>query len=158
MPVWWFGHVGGDQGVPEISSMASARRCPTRARDGSVAPGAQIAGCEYLGRNPDYMIETISTIANLDEGRNLIRGGVRIPGIEHVFTKTVDVRLGLFLSCWFPLSFRRKGPDMAQAQYRRDDTLENFLPQLYKRDAKHESVDRSAVVSSVRHIVRKSSS
>jgi len=88
MLAWWFGHMEGDV---EINGQRFPRyrvwhprdhvyaRYVRHAPDGSFGPGAQIALCEYLGRNPDYKIEAISTIEKLDETgfiHKVIRGGV----------------------------------------------------------------------------------
>lgn len=127
MLAWWFGHLEGDVEI-------QGRRFPRyrvwhpldhvyagyfrRAPDGLVGPGAQIALCEYLGRNPSYKFETVSAIEKLDDTafiHNVIQSGVRIARMEHVFTRTVDgVR-----------------------------NLENFLPELYQWEAKPNLLTRS---------------
>jgi hypothetical protein len=65
-----------------------------RAADGSTGPGAQIALCEYLGRNPAYKIEAVSSIEKLDETgfihKVIMGSGIQIARMEHVFTETVD--------------------------------------------------------------------
>jgi len=81
MLTWWFGHLEGDV---EIQGRRFPRyrvwhpldhvyaRHVRRAPDGSVGPGAQLALCEYLGRNPRYKIEAVSTIEKLDETGSFI--------------------------------------------------------------------------------------
>jgi hypothetical protein len=166
MLAWWFGHLEGDV---QIQGRRFARyrvwhpldhvyaRYVRRAPDGSGGPGAQIALCEYLGRNPGYKIEAVSTIEKLDDTgfiHSVIRGGVRLARMEHVFTKTREgtrdenclivpgtPRLGpvtrLLLPWWFPDG---KGQAWLSHSVEEMGTLENFLPELYQREAKHESV------------------
>lgn len=76
MVVWWFGHMEGDV---DIQGRRLSRyrvwhpldhvyaRYVRRAPDASVGPGAQIALCEFMGCNPRYKIEAVSTIEKLDE-------------------------------------------------------------------------------------------
>jgi len=162
MLAWWFGHMEGDV---EIQGRRFPRyrvwhgldhvyaRYLRRAPDGSIGPGAQIALCEYLGRNPSYKIEAVSTIEKLDETgfiHNVIQGGVRIARMEHVFMKTVDgasdencliwpgtPRFGplarLLATFLFP-----DGKGLAWLKHNIEEmgTLENFLPELYEREAK----------------------
>jgi hypothetical protein len=76
MLVWWFSHLEGDIEVsgqrinryrawhPYDHVHASyVRRRP----DGSIGPGAQIRLREYLGANPAYDVDTVTTIEKLDE-------------------------------------------------------------------------------------------
>jgi hypothetical protein len=172
MLAWWFGHMEGDV---EIQGRRFPRyrvwhpldhvyaRYVRRASDGSVGPGAQIALCEYLGRNPRYKIEAVSTIEKLDETgfiHSVIRGGVPIARMEHVFTTTVDgardenclivpgtARLGLFARLLGPLLFSDgKGQAWLKHNIEEMGNLENFLPELYEREAKHEFVNQVASV------------
>lgn len=171
MLVWWFGHMEGDL---EIQGQQFSRyrvwhpldhvyaRYVRRAPDGSVGPGAQIALCEYLGRNPAYKVEAVSTIEKLDEAgfiHNVIRGGVRIARMEHVFTKTVDgmrdenclivpgtPRLGRFAGLLVPLLFSDgKGQAWLKHNIEEMGNLENFLPELYEREVKRESASQLAL-------------
>jgi hypothetical protein len=172
MLAWWFGHMEGDV---EVQGQRFPRyrvwhpldhvfvRCVRRAPDGSVGPGAQIALCEYLGRNPRYKIEAVSTIEKLDETgfiHNVIRAGVRIARMEHVFTRTVDgtrdenclivpgtPRLGPLARLLAPVLFSDgKGEAWLKHNIEEMGTLENFLPKLYECEVKHESVDQLALV------------
>jgi hypothetical protein len=82
MLAWWFGHMEGDV---DIQGRRFSRyrvwhpldhvyaRYVRRAPDGSTAPGAQIALCEYLGRNLAYKIEAVSTIEKLERARSKAR-------------------------------------------------------------------------------------
>jgi DAPG hydrolase PhiG domain len=173
MLAWWFGHFA--DGDVEIQG----RRFPRyrvwhpldhvyahyvrRASDGSGGPGAQIALCEYLGRNPSYKIEGVSTIEKLDDTgfiHQVIKSGVVLARMEHVFTKTEDgtrdenclivpgtPRLGpvarLVLRLLFP---DEKGQAWLKHSIEEMGYLENFLPELYGRETKHESVIDKALV------------
>ena len=134
-----------------------------RAPNESVGPGAQIALCEYLGRNPRYKIEAVSTIEKLDDTgfiHNVIQGGVRIARMEHVFTKTVEgtrdenclivpgtPRLGLVAWLLLPwLLPDGKGQAWLKHNVEEIGTLENFLPELYEREATQESVGQVALI------------
>jgi hypothetical protein len=76
MLVWWFSNLEGDIEVggqrinryrswhPYDHVHASYVR---RRADGSIGPGAQIRLREYLGANPAYDVDTITTIEKLDE-------------------------------------------------------------------------------------------
>ena len=173
MLAWWFGHFA--EGDVEIQGRRFTRyrvwhpldhvyaRYVRRAPDGSVGPGAQIALCEYLGRNPRYKIEAVSTIEKLDETgfiHSVIRCGVPIARMEHVFTTTVDgtrdenclivpgtARLGLFARLLGPLLFSDgKGQAWLKHNIEEMGNLDNFLPELYEREAKHEFVSQVASV------------
>jgi hypothetical protein len=173
MLAWWFGHFA--DGDVEIQG----RRFPRyrvwhpldhvyahyvrRASDGSGGPGAQIALCEYLGRNPSYKIEGVSTIEKLDDTgfiHQVIKGGVVLARMEHVFTKTGDgtrdenclivpgtPRLGPVARLVLPLLFPdEKGQAWLKHSIEEMGYLENFLPELYGRETKHESVIDKALV------------
>jgi len=170
MAAWWFGHMEGDV---EIQGQTFPRyrvwhpldhvyaRYVRRAPDGSVGPGVQIALCEYLGRNTAYKIEAVSTIEKLDETgfiHSVIQAGVPIVRMEHVFTETVDgmrdenclivpgtPRLGPVARLLAPF-FVPDGKGQAWLKHNIEEmgNLENFLPELYQREAKYESVDRVA--------------
>ena len=172
MLAWWFGHFGGSD--VEIQG----RRFPRyrvwhpldhvyahyvrRAPDGSGGPGAQIALCEYLGRNPSYKIEGVSTIEKLDDTgfiHQVIKGGVVLARMEHVFTKTEDgtrddnclivpgtPRLGPVARLVLPWLFPDgKGQAWLKHSIEEMGYLENFLLELYEREAKHEA-DQVALV------------
>ena len=164
---WWFGHFA--EGDVEIQGRLFNRyrvwhpldrvyaRYVRRAPDGSGGPEAQIALCEYLGRNPHYKIEAVSTIEKLDETgfiHNVHRGGVLLARMEHMFTKTVDGtrdenclivpgtrRLGPVAGLLVPFLFPDgKGQAWLKHSIEEIGMLENFLPELYGREAKQESV------------------
>jgi len=172
MLAWWFGHMEGDV---EIQGRRFPRyrvwhpldhvyaRYVRQAPDGSVGPGAQIALCEYLGRNPRYKIEVVSTIEKLDDTgfiHKVIRGGVCIARMEHVFTTTADgthdenclivpgtPRLGPFSTLLLPFVFPDgKGQAWLKHSIEEMGTLENFLPELYERQARHEPVGQGVFV------------
>jgi hypothetical protein len=128
-----------------------------RAPDGAVGPGAQIALCEYLGCNPSYKIEAVSTIEKLDDSgfiHNVIQGGVRIARMEHAFTKTVGgtrdenclvvpgtPRLGHVARLLLPWLFPDgKGQAWLKHNIEEMGTLENFLPELYEREATQDAL------------------
>lgn len=174
MLAWWFGHFG--EGDVEIQG----RRFPRyrvwhpldhayahyvrRAPDGSCGPGAQIALCEYLGRNPSYKIEGISTIEKLDDAgfiHQMIKGGVVLARMEHVFTKTKNgtrdenclivpgtPRLGPVARLVLPWLFPdEKGQAWLKHSIEEMGYLENYLPELYGRKTTQESVtDEVAVI------------
>lgn len=172
MLAWWFGHMEGDV---EIQGQRFPRyrvwhpldhvyaRYVRRVPDEPVTPETQVALCEYLGRNPAYKIEAVSTIEKLDETgfiHAVIRGGVQIARMEHVFTKTADgvrdenclivpgtPRLGPFVRLLGPFLFPDgKGQAWLKHNIEEMGNLENFLPELYEREAKQESVDLVASV------------
>jgi len=80
--------------------------------------------------------------------------------MEHVFTETVDgmrdenclivpgtPRLGPLARLLVPFLFPDgKGQAWLKHNIEEMGTLENFLPELYEREAKHESVDQVALV------------
>lgn len=171
MLAWWFGHMEGNV---EIQGQSFPRyrvwhpldhvyaRYLRRAPDGSVGPGAEIALCEYLARNPAYKIQAVSTIEKLDDTgfiHNVIQGGVRIARMEHVFTKTVDgtrdencliipgtPRFGPFARLLVPVLFPDgKGQAWLKHNIEEMGNLENFLPELYEREVKRESAHQVAV-------------
>jgi len=174
MLAWWFGHFG--DGDVEIQGRRFPRyrvwhpldhvyaRYVRRMPDEPASPGTQIALCEYLGRNPRYKIEAVSTIEKLDETgfiHAVIRGGVQMARMEHVFTKAADgvrdenclivpgtPRLGPFARLLGPFLFPDgKGQAWLKHNIEEMGTLENFLPELYGRETKHESVtDEVALV------------
>ena len=165
MLAWWFGHFA--EGEVEIDGRWFDRyrawhpldhvyaRYVRRAPDGSGGPGAQIALCEYLGRNPAYKLEAVSTVEKLDETgfvHSVFRGGVRLARMEHVFTKAAngtrdenwlivpgDPRLAPFARLLVPLLFPdAKGQAWLRHSVEEIGCLENFLPELYEREAVRE--------------------
>jgi len=168
MLAWWFANLEGEI---EIQGRRFPRyrvwhpldhvyaRYVRTAPDCAVGAGAQIALCEYLGRNPAYKIEAVSTIEKLDDSgfiHNVIQGGVRIARMEHVFTKTVGgtrdencliipgtPRLGPFARLLLPFLLPEgKGQAWIKHNIEEIGNLENFLPGLYAREANDESADR----------------
>jgi hypothetical protein len=160
MLAWWFGHMEGDVEIegrrfpryrvwhPLDRVYARYIRCSP---DGSIGPGAQIALCEYLGRNPNYKIEAVSTIEKLDDTgfiHSVTKGGVVLARMEHVFTTTaggardencliVPGTPGLGPTAWLLLPWLfpdGKGQAWAKHNIEETGTLENFLPELYKRE------------------------
>jgi len=162
MLVWWFSHLEGDVEV-------AGRRLPRyrvwhpfdhvyarylrRAPDGSIGPGAQMAVCEFLGRNPRYKIDRVSTIEKLDEEgfihQIVVRGMVlarmehtfqRVPGgtyHEHSLTVPGSPRLQFLGKLVIPLLFpNAEGEAWLKHAIEEMGALENFLPELYQREAK----------------------
>ena len=171
MLAWWFGHFA--EGDVEIRGSCFDRyrawhpldhvyaRYVRRAPDGSGGPGAQIALCECLGRDPRYKIESVSTIEKLDETgfiHSVFRGGIRVARMEHVFTKTAngtrdqnclivpgDPRLGPFAKLLAPFLLpAAKGEAWLKHSIEEIGMLENFLPELYAREAKPRSARSAA--------------
>jgi len=163
----WFGHMEGDV---EIQGRRFPRyrvwhpldhayaRYVRRASDGSTGPGAQIALCEYLGRQPAYKIEAVSTIEKLDDTgfiHKVVKSGIQIARMEHVFTETPDgTRDENCLIVPGTSGFRSLAKVLAPPQFpdgkgkawlkhnvEEMGNLENFLPELYERGAKAESVE-----------------
>lgn len=172
MLAWWFGHMDGDVEI-------GGRRFPRyrvwhpldhvyahytrRAPDGSIGPGAQIGLCEYLVRNPRYRIEAVTTIEKLDETgfiHSVIRAGVELARMEHVFTKTAggtrdenclivpgSARLGPLTTLLLPFMLPAdKGEAWLKHSVEEIGTLERFLPALYVHEAKCESGTEQAAV------------
>jgi hypothetical protein len=168
MLAWWYAHMEGDI---EVQGRRFPRyrvwhpldhvdaRYVRRSHDGSVGPGAQIALCEFLGRDPHYKLEVVSTIEKLDDTgfiHNWIRSGVVLARMEHVFTKTGDgtrdencliipgtPRLGPIAGLILPLLFPDdKGRAWIKHNIEETGYLENFLPTLYASEAKQKSTSQ----------------
>lgn len=161
MLAWWFGHFA--EGEVEVEGQSFDRyrvwhpfdhvyaRYVRRAPDGSGGPGAQIALCEYLARNPRYKIDVVSTVEKLDDTgfvHKVMRGRIQLVRMEHVFTETsagtVDenclivpanallARLARFL---LPrLMPSDKGEAWLKHSVEEMGSLEHFLPMLYARE------------------------
>jgi hypothetical protein len=169
MLAWWFAHFA--EGKVEIESRSLDRyrvwhpfdhvyaRYVRRAPDGSGGPGAQIALCEYLARNPRYKMKAISTIEKVDETgfiHKVTRGGIQLVRMEHVFTETgmgtrdenclivpgstILVRLArLLLPRLMPAD---KGEAWLKHSIEEMGTLEHFLPELYAHEAEEGHITR----------------
>ena len=162
MLAWWFGHFA--EGEVEIQGRRLDRyrvwhpfdhvyaHYVRRATDGSGGPGAQIALCEYLARNQRYKIEAISTVERLDETgfiHKLMRGGIELARMEHVFSETstgtrdencLIVPGSTLLAPLARFVLPRLMPgDKGEAWLKHSieeiGTLEHFLPALYAREA-----------------------
>jgi len=162
MLAWWFAHFA--EGEAEIEGRRLDRyrvwhpfdhvyaRYVGRAPDGSGGPGAQIALCEYLARNPRYKIQGISTVEKVDRTgfiHKIIRFGFQLARMEHVFTETSmgtrdencllvpgDPRLAPFARFLSPrLMPADKGEAWLKHSIEEMGTLEHFLPELYAREA-----------------------
>jgi len=162
MLVWWFGHLEGDV---EIGGRQVNRyrvwhprdhvsaRYVRRAPDGSIGPGAQMALCEVLARNPRFTIDVVSTIEKLDdEGfvHNVVIRGMTLARMEHTFREVaggmIDEncliipgthRLAFLGRVVVPWTFpEAKGQAWLKHSVEEMGTLENFLPELYTRRTK----------------------
>jgi hypothetical protein len=160
MLAWWFGHLEGDveikgRRLPRYRVMHPfdhvSVRYVHRAPDGSVGPGAQIAVCEFLGRNPRYQINRIATFEKLDEEgfiNNVTANGMPLARLEHTFRQTLggthfehfmiipgSPRFGLLgraAAGWlFP---QAEGETWLKHAIEEMGALENFLPDLYARE------------------------
>jgi DAPG hydrolase PhiG domain len=161
MLVWWFAHLEGDV---EIDGRALDRyrvwhpfdhvswRYVRRAPDGSIGPGAQMALCEVLARDPRYTIDVVSTIEKLDEEgfiHKVVVRGFELARMEHTFRETSDGvldenclivpgsrRLAFLSKLLVPRRFPEpKGRAWLKHNIEETGALENFLPELYARKA-----------------------
>jgi hypothetical protein len=162
MLVWWFGQLEGDV---EIDGRVLTRyrvwhpldrfsaRYVRRAPDGSVGPGAQMALCEVLGREPRYTVDVVSTIETLDEEgfiHKVVVGGLELARMEHTFRTAPDGvldenclivpgshRLAFLSKLLVPWRFPEpKGRARLKHSIEEMGSLENFLPELYRREPK----------------------
>ena len=167
MLAWWFANFA--EGGVEIDGRLLNRyrvwhpfdhvyaRYVRRAPDGSGGPGAQIALCEYLARNPRYKIEVVSTVEKVDETgfiHKVMRGGIQLVRMEHVFTETStgtrdenclivpgSPRLLLLARILLPRLFPAdKGKAWLKHSIEEVGTFPHFLPELYAREAVHPRV------------------
>jgi len=166
MLAWWFAHFA--EGEVEIEGGRLDRdrvwhpfdhvyaRYVHRAPDGSGGPGAEIALCDYLARDPRYKIEVVSTVEKIDETgfiHNVVRGGIRLVRMEHLFTETStgtrdenclivpgSPRLVPLARLLLPrLMPADKGEAWLKHSIEEMGTLEHFLPELYAREAARET-------------------
>jgi hypothetical protein len=162
MLVWWFSHLEGDV---EIEGRLLNRyrvwhprdhvsaRYVRRAPDGTVGPGAQLALCEVLARNPRFTIDVVSTIEKLDEEgfiHNVVIRGMTLARMEHTFRAVTagmtdencltipgSHRLAFLSRALVPWKFPEpKGQAWLKHSVEEMGTLENFLPELYARETK----------------------
>jgi hypothetical protein len=171
MLVWWFRHL---EGSVQIDGRAlnryrvwhpfdhvSARyvRC---ARDGSIGPGAEMALCEVLAREPRFTINVVSTIEKLDEEgfiHKVVVHGFELARMEHTFRETAagvidencliapGSRRLAFLTDFL---VARQFPEPKALAWLRHSveeigSLENFLPELYAREREATSTPHSAL-------------
>lgn len=161
MLVWWFGHLEGDV---EVGGRVLSRyrvwhpldhvsaRYVRRPADGSIGPGAQMALCEVLGRDPRYTIDVVSTIEKLDEEgfiHKVVVRGFELARMEHTFRETAgglldenclivpgSHRLAFASKLLVPWKFPEpKGRAWLKHSVEEMGSLENFLPELYAREA-----------------------
>jgi len=161
MLVWWFRHLEGDV---EIDRRILDRyrvwhpfghisaRYVRRAPDGSIGPGAQMALCEVLARDPRFTIDVVSTIERLDEEgfiHKVVVHGFELAQMEHTFRETADGvldenclivpgsrRLAFLSKVLVPWKFPEpKGRAWLRHSIEEMGSLENFLPELYAREA-----------------------
>lgn len=160
MLAWWFAHLEGDV---EIGGRVLDRyrvwhpfdhvsaRYVRRAPDGSIGPGAQMALCEVLARDPHFTIDVVSTIEKLDEEgftHKVVVGGFELARMEHTFRETADGvldenclivpgsrRLAFLSGVLVPWKFPEpKGRAWLKHNIEETGSLENFLPELYARE------------------------
>ncbi len=160
MLVWWFRHLEGDV---EIGGRVLGRyrvwhpfdhvsaRYVRRAPDGSIGPGAQMALCEVLARDPRFTIDVVSTIEKLDEEgfiHKVVVRGFELGRMEHTFRETSDGvldenclivpgsrRLAFLSKVLVPWKFPEpKGRAWLKHSIEEMGSLENFLPELYARE------------------------
>ncbi|MRD47971.1 hypothetical protein GHT07_11825 [Caenimonas koreensis DSM 17982] len=103
MLAWWFSNLEGEVTVagqrinryrawhPYDHVHASyVRRCP----DGTIGPGAQIRLREYLGANPRFNVDTVTTIEKLDEEGYIhnpaLAGITGLVRMEYTFTRVAE--------------------------------------------------------------------
>ncbi|HZY67134.1 MAG TPA: hypothetical protein VFE52_01015 [Devosia sp.] len=162
MIAWWFAHLQGtirwggrDYNRyrfwhPRDHVHASyARRLP----DGSVGPGAAIRLIEVLGRNPRYVVDTVTHIERLDEGGYVhnpeLHGRTGFARMEYTFEAVEGGTL--YQNClivgahapWYPLvrplvqAFAFT-PEQGTAWLRHNveevGMFEAFLPELYRQE------------------------
>lgn len=161
MLVWWFGHMEGEV---EIDGRLLSRyrvwhpfdhvsaRYVRLAPDGSIGPGAQMALCEVLARDPRYTIDVVSTIEKLDEDgfiHKVVVRGFELARMEHTFQETADGtldenclivpggrRLAFLSKVLVPWKFPEpKGRAWLKHSIEEMGSLQNFLPELYAREA-----------------------
>jgi len=165
MLVWWFSHLEGDV---EIEGRLLSRyrvfhpldhcwvRYVRRSPDGSIGPGAQIQICEFIDRNPRYKTDVTATIEKLDETgfiNNVVVAGLSIVRMEHDFHQIEggtcfehrlitpgNTKHSVFSRPVSALMFpNAKGHAWLKHAVEEMGTLENFLPQLYAREAAESS-------------------
>jgi hypothetical protein len=161
MLVWWFSHLDGEV---EIGDRLLSRyrvfhpfdhvcaHYVRRLPDGSIGPRAKIRICEFIARNPRYKTEVTATIEKLDEDgfiNNVFVGGLSLVRMEHDFRETAggtrfehrlitpgNRRLWLLSKPLSALMFpNAKGQTWLKHAIEEMGSLENFLPQLYERQA-----------------------
>ena len=124
-----------------------ARRLP----DGSIGPGAAIRLIEVLGRNPRYLVDTVTHIERLDEGGYIhnpeLHGRTGLARMEYTFERVAGGTL--YENCliigtatpWYPLvrplirAFGFTEPQgRAWLRHNIEEVgmFENFLPELYR--------------------------
>lgn len=125
----------------------------TRRPDGTVGPGASIRLIEVLGRNPRFLVDTVTHIERLDEGGYIhnpeVRGRTGLARMEYAFTPTPDGTL--FENClivgsdafWYPLLrpivsgfifTEAHGRAWLRHNVEEVGMFENFLPGLYRQE------------------------
>jgi hypothetical protein len=173
MLAWWFSQLEGDV---EIEGRLLNRyrvwhprdhvsaRYVRRGPDGFIGPGAQIALCEVLARNPRFTIDVVSTIEKLDdEGfiHNVVTRGMTLARMEHTFRAVAggmidensltipgSHRLAFLSRVLVPWKFPEpKGQAWLKHSVEEMGTLENFLPKLYARETKSSRAGRPARAS-----------
>lgn len=159
---WWFRNLEGtiEFGGRRYSRYRFWHPCDhvhasyhRRLPDGSVGVGASIRLIEVLGRNPKFLVDTITHIERLDEGGYIhnpeLRGRTGLARMEYTFERVEGGTL--YENCliigsdafWYPLvrpfvSTFAFTPAQGKAWLRHNieevGMFENFLPGLYRRE------------------------
>lgn len=160
MLAWWFAHIEGTVEFggrrynryrfwhPGDHVHASVHR---RRPDGTVGPGAALRLIEVLGRNPKFLVDTVTHIERLDEGGYVhnpeMHGRIGFVRMEYRFTPTAQGTLyenSLTIGStapWYrlvrPLVTRfgftpAQGSAWLRHNVEEVGMFENFLPDLYR--------------------------
>lgn len=160
MLAWWFANLEGELEFEgrrynryrfwhprDHAHVSYARRRP----DGSIGPGASIRLIEVLGRNPHYLVDTVSHIERLDEGGYVhcpefhgVRGFARMEYTFEAVEGGTLYRNALMVGGehgwrrWLNPLVNRFGFDRARGEawllhnIEEVGMFENFLPALYR--------------------------
>jgi hypothetical protein len=162
MIVWWFANL---EGTIEFGGRRYSRyrfwhpgdhvhaSVHSRRPDGTVGPGASLRLIEVLGRNPKFLVDTITHIERLDEGGYIhnpeVHGRTGLARMEYRFELRATGTLyenSLTIGSpapWYrlvkPLVSRFAfSPDHGRAWLRHNveevGMFENFLPALYRAE------------------------
>jgi len=173
MLAWWFGNIAGQVVVGEVSFDRYLAWHPydhirwelaKPAVGGGVGVGARFRIVEAFGRNPDYHVDVIETVARLDEtGIELVGDvlGFEVSRLRHDFVSVAGgtqyisrLTIGSDLALLGPFANRMirrmvfsEAMGMAWLRHNVEEVgqLEYLLPLLYPRDGIEGSDPRDAV-------------